>query len=201
MASEEASLNLLAHREVLRSFSCSNTETSVEWNLCCAHTHHNRLVCQQVTVENEPEMAWILDAERQSIEQIIQEEQVHRMQVAAPSQMQLLAMKRVDAQEKELQRHIALLLEHQALLNFSPERPHKEATQVPTENISQFRCEAFDYLSSTIDFNWGAASKTDQVHDLSGSPTVRRDSFEGILADAEVQVTPQGGSDSPTWWN
>ena len=36
------------------------------------------------------------------MEQIIEEEQAHRAQVAALSQMQLQAMERVEAQEKEL---------------------------------------------------------------------------------------------------
>ena len=44
MASEEEILNLTAHREVLRSFSLSDTETSVEHNLSHACTHHNSLL-------------------------------------------------------------------------------------------------------------------------------------------------------------
>ena len=57
MASEEERINLLAHREVLRSFSHRKTETSVEWNLFYAHTQHDSLMCQWVAVEDDPEMA------------------------------------------------------------------------------------------------------------------------------------------------
>ena len=47
-------------------------------------------------------MAHILDAERENVEQIIEEVQSHRAQVTAPLQMQLQALQRVDEQEKEL---------------------------------------------------------------------------------------------------
>ena len=59
-------------------------------------------MCQWVAVEDAPEMAWVLDAERQSVEQIIEEDQAHRVQVATLSQMQLQALEWVDVQEKEL---------------------------------------------------------------------------------------------------
>ena len=55
-------------------------------------------------------MALVSDAKRISMEQIIEEEQAHRVQVAALSQMQLQAMER-DAQEKELHALSALLVE------------------------------------------------------------------------------------------
>ena len=102
MASKEEILNLTACREVLRSFSLSNTETSVEQNLQCAHAHHDSLMCQQVVAEDALEMARLLDAEQESMEQIIEEEQAHRVQVAALFQMQLQAVERVEAQEREL---------------------------------------------------------------------------------------------------
>ena len=38
---------------------------------------------QQVAAEDAPEMARLLDAKMHSVEQIIEEEQVHRVQVAA----------------------------------------------------------------------------------------------------------------------
>ena len=81
MASEEEILNFTACREVLRSFSLSNTEMSVEQNLLCAHAHHDSFMCQRVAVEDAPEMAQLLDAEMESVEQIIEEEQAHRPQV------------------------------------------------------------------------------------------------------------------------
>ena len=74
---------MTACREVLRSFSLSETETSVERNLRCARAHHNSLMCQWVAAEDAPEMARLLDAEMQSVEQIIEEEQAHRAQVAS----------------------------------------------------------------------------------------------------------------------
>ena len=61
-------------------------------------------------------LAQVLEANRRSVEQIVEEEQAHRVQVAALSQMQLQAMERVEAQEKELQRISALLVEHQVFL-------------------------------------------------------------------------------------
>ena len=91
-------------------------ETSVEWNLQQAHAHHDRLMCQQVAAEDAPEMAQLLDAEVQSVEQIIEEEQAHRAQVAALSQMQLQAMERVEEQVRELRRFSNLMAEHQVIL-------------------------------------------------------------------------------------
>ena len=57
MASKEEVFNLSAHREVLRSFSLSDTKTSVEQNLCHAHAHHDSLMCQWVVAEDAPGMA------------------------------------------------------------------------------------------------------------------------------------------------
>ena len=42
---------------------------------------------QRVAAEDAPQMARLLDAKMHSVEQIIQEEQAHRVQVAALSQM------------------------------------------------------------------------------------------------------------------
>ena len=78
MESKEEILNLTACREFLRSFSLSDTETSVEQNLQWACTHHDSLMCQWVAVEDALEMVQLLDAEMQSMEQIIEEEQAHR---------------------------------------------------------------------------------------------------------------------------
>ena len=46
MASEEEVFSLSACREVLRSFSLSDTETSVEHNLHHAHAHHDTELIQ-----------------------------------------------------------------------------------------------------------------------------------------------------------
>ena len=114
---------MMACREVLRSFSLSETETSVERNLRRACAHHNNLMCQWVAAEDAPEMSRLLDAKMQSVEQIIEEEQAHRAQVAALSQMQLQAMERVEEQERELRRLSNLMAEQQAILRSTPERP------------------------------------------------------------------------------
>ena len=58
MESDEEQLNLLASREVLRSFSLSKTETTVEQNIHHAHVHHDSLICQRLAVEDAIEMAW-----------------------------------------------------------------------------------------------------------------------------------------------
>ena len=84
---------------------------------------------QQVAAEDASEMAQLLDAECESVEQNIKEEQAHRAQVAALLQMQFQAMERVEAQEKELRRLSALLVEHQAILRSLPERPCHESPQ------------------------------------------------------------------------
>ena len=68
MASEEELINMTARREVLRSFSLSETEMSVKQNLQCASAHHDSLMCQWVAVEDAPEMARLLDAEMHSVE-------------------------------------------------------------------------------------------------------------------------------------
>ena len=133
MASEEELINMTACREVLRSFSLSKTETSVEQNLQHAHAHHDSLMCQWVAAEDAPEMARLLDAEMHSVEQIIEEEQAHRVQVAALLQMQLQAMERVEEQERELRRLSNLMAKHQAILRSSPERPQPcSLPQLPT---------------------------------------------------------------------
>ena len=77
-----------------------------------------------MAAEDAAEMAWVLDAKRQNVEQIIEEEQAHRAQVAALSEMQLQALEQVDMHEKELQRLSVLLVEHQAILKSLQERLH-----------------------------------------------------------------------------
>ena len=61
-------------------------------------------MCQWVAAEDALGMAQLLDAKCESVEQIIEEEQAYRVQVAALSQMQLHAMESVETQERELRR-------------------------------------------------------------------------------------------------
>ena len=182
-------------REVLRSFSLSETETSVEQNLQRACTHHDSLMYQWVTVEDAPEMARLLDAKMHSVEQIIEEEQAHRAQVAALSQMQLQAMERVEEQERELRRLSNLMAEHQAILRTSPERPQTQSPPTsPPHNLARFRGEVQDVLPGTVNTMRGAAERVGQVPDLGNLPTLRGDTLEDILVEhqeEEVPVTPQ----------
>ena len=196
MASEEELVNMTARREVLRSFSLSKTKTSVEQNLQCACAHHDSLMHQQVAAEDAPEMARLLDAKMQSVEQIIEEEQAHRVQVAALSQMQLQVMERVAEQERELRRLSNLMAKHQAILRTSPERPQPQSPPIsPPHNLAQLRDEVQDVLPGTVNIVRGAADRVGQVPDLGNLPTFRGDTLEDILVEQqeeeEVPVTPQ----------
>ena len=194
MASEEELINRTACREVLRSFSLSNTKTSVEQNLRRARTHHDSLMHQQVAVEDALEMARLLDAEMQSVEQIIEEEQAHRAQVAALSQMQLQAMERVEEQEKELRRLSNLMAQHQAVLRTSPERPQPQSPPTsPPHNLARLRGEIHDMLPGTVNTLRGAADRVGQVSDLGNPPTFAEDTLHDILNEhqEEIPVTPQ----------
>ena len=102
-------------------------------------------------MENAPEMAQLLDAECESMEQIIEEEQAHRVQVAVLTQIQLQAMERVEEQERELMRLSALLVEHQEVLRSSPERPQQEPHQpLPPSELGQLRHEIEDILAGML---------------------------------------------------
>ena len=145
MASKEKVFNLSAKREVLRSFFLSDTEMSVKHNLQCVHSHHDSSMCQWVAAEDAVEMAKLLDAELESVEQIIEEEQVHRVQVALFTEMQLQAMQSVEQQERDLRRVSALLVEHQEVLRSSPEMPQQEPSEpLPPIELGQLRCEVQD---------------------------------------------------------
>ena len=200
MASEEELINRTACMEVLRSFSLSKTKTSVEQNLWCAHAHHDSLMCQWVAAEDAPEMARLLDAEMQSVEQIIEEEQAHKVQVAALSQMQLQAMERVVEQERELRRLSNLMAEHQAILRTLPERPQAQSPPIsPPCNLAQLRDEVQDVLPGTVNIVRGAVDRVGQGPDLGNLPTFRGDTLEDILVEQqeeEVPVTPKDGSSS-----
>ena len=194
MASEEELINRTARREVLRSFSLSDTETSVERNLRRAYAHHDSLMCQRVAAEDAPEMARLLDAEMQSMEHIIEEEQAHRAQVAALSQMQLQAMERVAEQERELRRLSELMAQHQAILTTSPERPQPQSLPVsPPHNLAQLREEVQDMLPGTVNTLRGAADRAGQMSDLGNLPTFAEDTLQDILEEEqeEIPVTPQ----------
>ena len=183
--------NLSARREVLRSFSLSNTNTSVEHNLWHACAHHNSLLCQWVAAKDAPEMAQLFDPKIENMEQIIEEEQAHRAQVAALTQMQLQPMESVEAQDRELRRLSALLVEHQDVLRSSPERSQQEPPQpVPPWELGQLRCEVEDILPGTVNTVRGASAREGQFPDLGRPPNLRRDTFEDILADVEDEVPP-----------
>ena len=51
--------------------------------------------------------------------------------------------------------------------------------------------EVIDHLPGTVNTIREAASKTGQVPDLGRPPIIKGDTFEDILADAEVPMTPQ----------
>ena len=148
-----------------------------------------------VAAEDAPEMARLLDAEMHSVEQIIEEGQAHRAQVAALSQMQLQAMERVEEQEKELRRLSNLMAEHQAILRTSPERSQWQSPPIsPPHNLAWLRGEVEDVLPGTVNTIRGAAERVGQVPDLGNPPTLRGDTLEDILAEheqEEVPVTPQ----------
>ena len=186
---------MTAHREVLRSFSLSKTETSVEQNLQCSRAHHDSLIHQWVAAEDVPEMARLLDGKMHSVEQIIEEEQAHRVQVAALSQMQLQVMERVEEQERELRRLSNLMTEHQAILRTSPERPHTQSPPAsPPHNLAQLTDEVQDVLPGTVNTIRGAAERVGQVPDLGNLPTLGGGTLEDILVkeqEEEVPVTPQ----------
>ena len=189
MASEEEILNMTAHREVLKSFSLSDTETSVEQNLQWACMHHDNLMHQQKAVEDAPDIAQLLDAEIQSVEQIIEEKQAHRAQVASLSQMKLQAMERMEEQERELRRLSALMSEHQAVLRSLPERPQVQSPPTsPPHNISQLRGEIEGVLPGTVNTVRDKAERAGHVPDLGNLPLLRRDTFEDILAEDEEEV-------------
>ena len=130
---------------------------SVEHNLQHAHAHHDSLMHQQVVAEDAPEMAQVLDAKGESMEQII-EKQADRAQVAALTEMQLQAMERMEQQERELMRLGALLIEHQEVLRSSPERLQQEPAQPPRE-LGQLRHELEDILPGTVNTVRGTSSR------------------------------------------
>ena len=152
-------------------------------------------MCQWVAAEDAPEMARLLDAEMHSVEQIIEEEQAHRVQVAALSQMQLQAMERVEEQERELRRLSNLMAKHQAILRTSPERPQEQSPPTsPPHSLAQLRGKVEDVLPGTVNTVRGAVERVGQVPDLGNLPTLRGDTLEDILAkhqQEEVPVTPQ----------
>ena len=152
-------------------------------------------MCQRVAVEDAPEMARLLDAEMHSVEQIIEEEQAHRAQVAALSQMQLQAMERVEEQERELRRLSNLMAEHQAILRTSPERPQPQSPPTsPPHNLAWLWGEVQDVLPGTVNTIRGATERVGQVPELGNPPILRGDMLGEILAkhqEEEVPVTPQ----------
>ena len=144
-------------------------------------------------MEDAPEMARLLDAEMHSVEQIIEEEQTHRAQVAALLQMQLQAMERVEEQERKLRRLSNLMAKHQAILRSLPERPQPQSPPTsPPHSLAWLRGEVEDVLPATDNTVRGAAERVGQGPDLGNLPTLRGDTLEDILAEqGEVLVTPQ----------
>ena len=186
---------MTAHREVLRSFSLSDTETSVEQNLQRARAHHDSLMHQQVAAEDAPEMARLLDAKMHSVEQIREEGQAHRVQVAALSQMQLQAMERVEEQERELRRLSNLMAKQQAILRSMPQSPQTQTPPTsPPHNLAQLRGEVQNVLPGTVNTMRGAVERVGQVPDLGNLPIIGRDTLEDILVEEQeedIPVTPQ----------
>ena len=114
-----------------------------------------------VAAEDAPEMARLLNAKRQSVEQLIEEEQAHRVQVAALSQMQLQVMERVEEQERGLRRLSNLMAEHQAILRSLPERPQQQSSPAsPPHNLAQLWGEVEDMLPGTVNTVRGGCRKS-----------------------------------------
>ena len=148
-------------------------------------------MCQWVAAEDTPEMTQLLDAKMHSVEQIIEEEQAHRVQVAALSQMQLQAMERVEEQERKLRRLSNLMAKHQAKLRTSPEEPQQQSPPTsPPHSLAWLRGQVEDVLPGTVNVVRGATERAGQVPDLGNLPTLRRDILEDILAEQEQEEVP-----------
>ena len=127
----------------------------------------------------------------QSVEQLIEGEQAHRVQVAALSQIQPQAMERVEEQERELRRLSNLMAKHQAILRTLPERPQQQSPPTsPPCNLAWLRGEIEDVLPATVNIVRGAVEGAGQVPDLGNPPTLRRDMLEDILAEQEEEEVP-----------
>ena len=95
-----------------------------------------------------------------SVEQLIEEEQAHRAQVAALSQMQLQAMETVEVQERDMRRLSNLMAEHQAILRTSPERPQQETPPTsPPHNLAWLRGKIEDMLPGMVNTIRGAMQR------------------------------------------
>ena len=95
-----------------------------------------------------------------SVEQIIEEEQAHRAQVAALSQIQLQAMERVEEQERELRRLSNLMAKHQAILRTPLERSQQQSHPTsPAHNLTWLRGEIEDVLPCTVNIVRGAVER------------------------------------------
>ena len=130
----------------------------------------------------------------QSVEQLIEEEQAHRAQVAALSQMQLQVIEMVEEQERELSRLSNLMAKHQAILRRLPERPQQQSPpSSPPHNLAWLRGEIEDILPGMVNTIRGAARRAGQVPNLGNPPMLRRDTLEDILVEQEEEVpaTPQ----------
>ena len=130
-----------------------------------------------------------------SVEQIIEEEQAHRVQVAALSQMQLQAMERVEEQERELRRLSNLMAKPQAILRSSPVGPQQQPppTSQP-HDVAWLRGKVEDVLPGRVNIVRGAVERAGQVPDLGNALTLRGDTLEDILAEQEqedIPITPQ----------
>ena len=149
---------------------------------------------QWVAVADASEMAQFMDAKMQSMEQIIEEEQAHRAQVAALSQMQLQAVERVEEQERELRRLSALMAEHQAVLRSLSERPCQWSLPTsPPHNLAWLRSKVEDVLPGTVNTVRGVVERAGQVPDLGNLPMLRRDLQRYPRLGGGPSHSPNGG--------
>ena len=96
-----------------------------------------------------------------SVEQIIEEEQAHRVQVAALSQMQPQAMERMEEQERELRMLNNLMAKHQAILRSSSEGPQQQSPPTsPPCDLAWLRGKVEDVLPGTVNIVRGGCRKS-----------------------------------------
>ena len=127
-----------------------------------------------------------------SMEQVIEEEQAHRVQVAAISQIQLQAMDSMGEQEREVRRLSNLMAKHQAILRSSPEGPQQQSSPTsPPCDLAQLRGKVEDVLPGTVNIVRAAVERVGQVPDLGNLPTLR-----GGHARRYSSRTRTGGSPS-----
>ena len=97
---------------ILQSFSISQAEVRVYWNICHTQAYWESLLWQKAEAEDTVVFAMVIHHRTKQLEEILEKKQAHRAQLSVLFHLQLQQQEQVESNNKELRWSSALVEQH-----------------------------------------------------------------------------------------